>query len=142
MTTTIGTCTLDRDIETATMTGPTGKHTIDRCGQDGETWEARVNAHWNGFLGNNGVKASPVAVKPIKRAVKAPVSYKTYKTYTVTIRFQFPAWDDVEGIPYTNIEATSKSDAIKQVRRTAWDDGHTALAREKGRITFTAIESE
>lgn len=68
MTTTIGTCSLDRDLEGATMTGPTGKHTIDRCGQDAETWEARVAAHWNGFLSNNGVKVA----KPIKAAEKTP----------------------------------------------------------------------
>jgi hypothetical protein len=135
MTTTIGTCTLDRDIESATMTGPTGKHTIERCGDDPKVWEARVEAHWNGFLSNNGVKAT----KPAKTTVNGSAPDKNY---TVTIRFQFPAWDEVDGIPYTNIEAPSKSEAIKQVRRTAWDDGHTAMAKGKGRITFTATETE
>ena len=123
----------------ATMTGGKhGSHTITYCGEPKAEWNRRVQAHWAGYQQNNGQAPAPVAApKPVKS-----VKPLTYKTYTVTIRFQSPAWDEVNGIPYTGIEATSKSAAIKQVRRLAWDDGHTALATGKGRITFTATETE
>lgn len=60
------------------------------------------------------------------------------KAYTVTLRFQFPAWDEREGIPYA-IEADSKREAIGFARRYAARDGHTP-ATGKGRATFTAEE--
>lgn len=56
--------------------------------------------------------------------------------FKVTLRFQFPAWDEVNGLPY-RVEASSKSEAIKRVRRQAERDGHIPN-REKGRATFKA----
>lgn len=58
-------------------------------------------------------------------------------TYTVTIRFQFPAYDEKNGIPYEGIQAKSKSDAISTARRQAQRDGHLP-ATGKGRATLTA----
>ena len=48
---------------------------------------------------------------------------KTF-VFNVTMIFQYPAWNEVEGIPYPGIEASCKSDAIKQVRKMAESDGH------------------
>lgn len=59
------------------------------------------------------------------------------QTYTVTLRYQYPAWDEKLGIPY-EVEATSKADAIRQARALAYNDGHVMTG--KGRITFKAIE--
>jgi hypothetical protein len=59
-----------------------------------------------------------------------------YKNYTVTLRFQFPAWDEKDGYTY-EVLGKSKSDAIKSAKRLAEDDGHTC---GKGRRTFTAQE--
>lgn len=59
-------------------------------------------------------------------------------TFTVTIRFQYPAWDEKDGIPYDHIDAKSKSEAIKIVRKEAERDGHLP-ARDKGRVTLTAV---
>lgn len=57
-------------------------------------------------------------------------------TFQVTLRFQFPAWDEVDGITY-EIEANSKAEAIDRARREARRDGHTP-ATGKGRATFSA----
>lgn len=62
------------------------------------------------------------------------------KKYTVLLKFQYPAHDEVGGIPYDDIEATSKSDAIRQARRLADRDGHTVGGR--GRYSFKATEDK
>lgn len=59
--------------------------------------------------------------------------------YTVTLRFQYPAWDEKNGIPYT-VEANTKAEAIQRARRQADNDGH--LCGGKGRVTFTATEQK
>lgn len=62
------------------------------------------------------------------------------KDFIVTLKFQFPAYDEKQGIPF-EIQAKSKADAIKRARRQAEADGHSGpWVREKGRKTFTAIE--
>ena len=61
-----------------------------------------------------------------------------HKLWTVTIRFDHPAWDEVDGIEYHGILAATKSEANKIARRKAENDGHVSKA--KGRCTFTAIE--
>ena len=60
------------------------------------------------------------------------------RTYRVTLRFQYPAWDEKDGITYTQT-ATSKSQAIRYTRRDAQDDGHLP-AHGKGRATLIATE--
>jgi len=62
--------------------------------------------------------------------------YKTAGRATVTIRFQYPAWDEINGIVYSDVLARSKSDAIAWVRTMARGDGHTGTG--KGRYTFAA----
>ena len=57
--------------------------------------------------------------------------------YVVTLRFQWPAWDEKSGIQYST-SAISKSDAIQQIRRQAERDGHTG--RHRGRYWFSATE--
>lgn len=59
-------------------------------------------------------------------------------TYTVTLRFQSPAWDEVRGIDYY-VNAATKAEAIAIARRRANNDGHTP-STGKGRAVFTAKE--
>lgn len=59
-------------------------------------------------------------------------------TYTVTLRFEFPAWDEADGLVYRDIVARSRKDANEQVRRMARDDGH--IAGGKGRVWLSAEE--
>ena len=61
-----------------------------------------------------------------------------FKKYRVTLRKQFPSWDEKNGIPYM-IEAKSKSDAIKKARYEASSHGHTS--QEGGRYWFKAEET-
>ena len=60
-------------------------------------------------------------------------------TYTVSQTFQYPAWDEVDGIPYT-VEASGKAEAIKKARREAERCGHDDP--QKGRRTFKVIAEE
>lgn len=60
-----------------------------------------------------------------------------FKQYEVTLRFQHPAWDEKNGIPFS-VEACSKAEAIKHARREADIAGH--LCGGKGRVTFKAVE--
>lgn len=57
-------------------------------------------------------------------------------TFIVTLRFQFPAWDEVDGITY-EIGAPSKAKAIEYARQDARRDGHLP-ATGKGRASFSA----
>lgn len=67
----------------------------------------------------------------------APVA-KTGNTYSVTLRFQCPAWDEKDGIVY-EVEARTKAEAISYARSQARNDGHAQTG--KGRYTFTAEEA-
>ncbi len=58
--------------------------------------------------------------------------------WNVVLRFQYPAWDEVDGITYRDIQAKSKSEAIAYARKMASNDGHT-IGGGKGRYWFTAI---
>jgi hypothetical protein len=59
--------------------------------------------------------------------------------YTVTLRFQFPAWDERDGITW-KIEAASKREAIAKARREAYHAGHVGSGSHQGRVTFSAKE--
>ena len=63
---------------------------------------------------------------------------KGFLDYVVTIRFQYPLPGQEKGITYET-EATSKSDAIKKVRKEAELDGHIPSLGQ-GRWTLTAEE--
>jgi hypothetical protein len=60
------------------------------------------------------------------------------KKFKVTLRFQHPAWDERDGIPY-EIDARSKSEAIRWARLQANRDGHTIGC---GRHWFKAEQVE
>ena len=63
-------------------------------------------------------------------------------TYTVTIRFQYAAHNEQDGIQY-EVYGKTKADAIKRARKMAENDGHTGpWVKGKGRATFTATEME
>jgi hypothetical protein len=53
--------------------------------------------------------------------------------YKVILRFQYPAWDEKDGIPFY-VTATSKNEACARARRWAELDGHIPGAH-KGRVT-------
>ena len=80
----------------------------------------------------------------LRRASPAPTALtltpSNKRLWKVTLKFQYPAWDEVDGIEYQDIVASSKAEANAIVRRRASNDGH--LAGGKGRATFTAIEQE
>jgi len=78
-----------------------------------------------------GLRAAPAPAAPVKAAKPA-----ASKEYNVLITFQYPAWNEVNGIPYNGIFATSKREANDRVRNMARDDGH--IAGGKGRVTLTA----
>jgi len=61
--------------------------------------------------------------------------------YTVTLRFQYPAWDEMDGIEFEEIRASTKKDAIAIAKRRAERDGHLDTAG-KGRASFKAIEAD
>lgn len=61
-----------------------------------------------------------------------------FRPYKVTLFFQYPAWDEKDGIPYEIDGAKSKSDAIKQARHQARRDGHCVGGQ--GRYWFKAEE--
>lgn len=71
------------------------------------------------------------------RVYRGPMS--EYKNYIVTLRKQFPAWDEVNGIEF-EVTAQSKADAIYSARRLASDAGHTGS--NIGRYWFKAVEVE
>ena len=58
-------------------------------------------------------------------------------TYNVTLRFQFPAYDERDGVPFDGIIAATKSEAIKKARREAAHRGYLGEVG-KGRATFKA----
>lgn len=58
--------------------------------------------------------------------------------FLVTLRFQYPAWDEKDGIVY-RISAKDRAQAIRYARRQASDDGHTSgMACVHGRTTYRA----
>lgn len=60
------------------------------------------------------------------------------KTFDVTMRFQYPAWDEVEGVHYQGIIAATKREANDEARAMACSND--LLGWGKGRVTFTAVE--
>jgi hypothetical protein len=65
---------------------------------------------------------------------------RAMQDYIVTLRFQYPGWDEKAGIPY-EVSAKTKAEAIKKARKQAENDGHAGpWVRDKGVKTFTAVE--
>ncbi len=61
-----------------------------------------------------------------------------YKTYSVTITPQHPAWDEVDGVT-VEISAPSKKAAIAGARR--WNRDTMYFDRHSGRLTYRAAEA-
>jgi hypothetical protein len=80
----------------------------------------------------------------LRPASQAPIALtltpSNNRLWNVTLKFQYPSWDEVGGIEYQDIVASGKAEANSIVRRRASNDGH--LAGGKGRATFTAIEQD
>lgn len=95
----------------------------------------------------NGYHAEPVmgtlAEVEIALGIRQPEPAKAAraepKTYNVLMTFECPAWDEVDGIRYDGIIASSKAEANQRARRQAMDDGHAVGNR--GRYWFTATEA-
>lgn len=109
-----------------------------RIGQlNGDKFYAYVNGYSaEPFVGT--LEEVEVALGLREKQETPAIQRGSAKAYTVTIRFQHPAWDEVDGIEYADILAGSKSEAIAKVRKLAADDGH--LGRAKGRAWLTAVE--
>lgn len=60
------------------------------------------------------------------------------KTFNVTMRFQYPALGEEDGVSFNDIEADSKREANEEARRQA--NSNDLLGWGKGRVTFTAKE--
>ena len=57
----VGSLSLECDASQAILSGGfTGSHSIHRSGEPVGKWEERVQAHWTGFLQNNGVKQASI----------------------------------------------------------------------------------
>ena len=63
---------------------------------------------------------------------------KAMKVWNVKLTFQYPAWDEVDGIIFCGIVAPNKTTANAAARKKAGQDGH--LFGGKGRTTFSATE--
>lgn len=77
---------------------------------------------------------------PIPQTGHGRVRHRPLKTWNVTMRFRYPAWDEKDGIEYRGISARSKSEANKFAARQALSDGHAVGGR--GPYWFTAAEAE
>ena len=86
-------------------------------------------AEVQGALGLRPTASQAPAAAP-KEAAGQP------KSWQVTMRFAYPAWDEVDGILLGPFAAKGKADAIRQARREAERDGHACTG--KGRYWFTA----
>lgn len=83
-------------------------------------------------------QASPAASVSELHAAPQAGAAPADRTYSVTLTFQYPAWDEVDGIKYHDIQADSKSAANSFARKLAELNGH--LGTGKGRATFVATE--
>lgn len=78
--------------------------------------------------------------KPAQVDNPSPKPKPVLSHWRVTMRFQWPAWDEKDGIVYEHIPAESKSAAIRSARRLAACDGHAVGGR--GRYWFSAAKIE
>lgn len=62
---------------------------------------------------------------------------KTFAIYEVTLTKQYPAWDEKGGIIVGEFSARSKTEAIRDARHAAYNDGHTI---GDGRHWFKAVK--
>ncbi|HEJ4407822.1 TPA: hypothetical protein SL557_000101 [Pseudomonas aeruginosa] len=94
--------------------------------------------HGEPFVGSLEEVEVAMGLRPQPTPSPAEPTAAKRKCFDVTMRFQYPAWDEVDGIVYRAIEADSRSEANALARRMADQDGH--LGGGKGRVTFSACE--
>jgi len=114
----------------------------------GQLSSGKFYAFLHGFAAEPTVRDNAEAIEAMIRGeaepefvVVAPVAFvvpAAQKTFTVTLTFQHPAWNMVDGIQFLDIRANSKAEANAEARHMADRDGH--LGWGQGRATFTAIE--
>lgn len=90
------------------------------------------------FVGTLEEVEAAMGLRPLSTPPSVAPTRAKRKSFDVTMRFQYPAWNEVDGIEYRSIEADSKSEANSIARKQADRDGH--LGWGKGRVTFTANE--
>lgn len=84
-----------------------------------------------------GLRA-PLEPAPADEKVMPDEPTPQRKTFNVTMRFQHPAWDEVDGVLFEGIVADTKREANEEARRMA--NSNDLLGWGKGRVTFTAEE--
>jgi hypothetical protein len=101
----------------------------------------RCYAYVNGYHNEpfNGTLLEVHAALGLAQVARTKSPAKALRTYDVKLTFKHPAWDEVDGIDYQGIVASSKSDANKAARRQAERDGHVY---GRGPVYFRATEVE
>ena len=66
---------------------------------------------------------------------------KPVSLWTGTLRYQHPAWDEVDGIVFENVPGHSKSEAVRAARQRASNAGHL-IGRGMHWFTATAGKGE
>ncbi|NVL49905.1 hypothetical protein F2S72_09145 [Pseudomonas syringae pv. actinidiae] len=84
-----------------------------------------------------GLRA-PLEPLPRNEEVRPVKPIAEPKMYSVTMRFQHPAWDEHDGVIFPDIEAATKREANEEARRQAVSND--LLGWGKGRVSFTATE--
>lgn len=92
----------------------------------------------------NGYHQEPVrgSLQQVKAALRRRDSArqpKPVRQWNVRLRFEYPAWDETDGILFEGIRARTKAEANADARSQASRDGH--LHGGKGRVWFSAVES-
>lgn len=115
-----------------------GVHLDPRIGcLNGGRFYAYINGYANPpTIGTLSEIESALGVPPTTLAPMPP--RVADRTWSVTMRFEHPAWDEIDGIEYTDIIASSKAEANQIARKRAQSDGHTGSG--KGRYFFSAKE--
>lgn len=89
------------------------------------------------FIGTLEEVEAALGIRPAVIAPVAPTKLVD-RLWRVKLTFQYPAWDEVNGIEYLDILASRKAEANAIARRRASNDGH--LCGGKGRAIFSATE--
>lgn len=89
------------------------------------------------FTGSLSDVSAKLGIGQQRRAIAQPGTSQASESvyWDVHLQFQYPAWDEVDGLWYKVI-AASKPKANTLARRIARNDGH--LFSRAGRVTFTA----
>jgi hypothetical protein len=78
--------------------------------------------------------------KPRGQQSTSKLGGRQVKSWVVTMRFEYPAWDEKDGIRYEGVLGRTKAEANRAAARMAAGDGHACSGR--GRYWFTATSDE